>query len=190
MALIEKAKRTKLILLVALLVAGASLTVFPVSAQENLGQPYTTPPNYWVSGINTQIGFAPPGYFATAHISSGNPVTVTLTLVESDSQLFQATFPAGTFDIPNIPMGQSSGTVFLAIRSQGNVITSMSVLARIFHEITAFPLFWAGLGVLGLAGIYAVASFHKEMGLGRILPVDKLGLFIEFETLHRQVPQD
>ncbi len=182
MARIEKAKRTKLILLIVLLAAGITLAVFPVSAQENLGQPYTTPPNYWVSGINTQIGFAPPGYFATAHISSGNPVTVTLTLVESDAQLFLATFPAGTFDIPNIPMGQSSGTVFLSIKSQSNVITPMTVLARIFHNITAFPLFWAGLGVLGLAGIYAIATFHKEMGLGRILPVDKLGLFKRFET--------
>lgn len=182
MARIEKAKRTKLILLIALLAAGITLAAFPASTQENLGQPYTTPPNYWVSGINTQIGFAPPGYFATAHISSGNPVTVTLTLVESNSQLFQATFPAGTFDIPNVPLGQSSGTVFLAIKSQGNVITPMSVLARIFHEITAFPLLWAGVGVLGLAGIYAIGTFHKEMGMGRILPVDRLGLFTDFET--------
>ncbi len=180
MARIEKAKRTKLILLIGLLAAGIALAVFPVSAQQNLGQPYTTPPNYWVSAINTQVGFAPPGYFTTAHVSSGNLVTVTLTLVESGSQLFQATFPAGTFDIPNVPLGQNSGTVFIAIQSQGNVITPMTVVARIFHEITAFPLFWAGVGLLGLAGIYVLATFHREIGLGRVLPIDKLGLFSEF----------
>ena len=180
MARIEKAKRTKLFLLIGLLAAGVTLAAFPVSAQENLGQPYTA--NYSTNAINTRIGFAPPGYFATAHVSSGNPVTVTLTLVESDSQLFQATFPAGTFDIPNIPLGQNSGTVFLTVQSQGNTITPMTVLARIFHEVTAFPMFWAGLGVLGLAGIYTIATFHKEMGLGRTLPIDKLGLFIESET--------
>ncbi len=185
MARIDKAKRTKLMLLIVLLGAGITLAAFPVSAQENLGQPYTTPPNYSASGINTQIGFAPPGYFTTAHVNSGNAVTVTLTLVESDSQLFQATFPAGTFDIPNIPLGQSSGTVFLAIKSQGNIITPLSVVARIFHEITAFPLFWAGLGLLGLAGIYGIATFHREMGLGRILPIDKLNVLSEFES-HNQ----
>ncbi len=184
MARIEKAKRTKLILLLGLLAAGVTLAAFPVSAQQNLGQPYTA--NYSTSAIDTQIGFAPPGYFTTAHISSGNAVTVTLTLVESGSQLFQHNFAAGAFDIPNIPLGQSSGTVFLAIQSQGGP-TPMSVVARIFHEITAFPLFWAGLGLLGLAGIYAIATFHKEMGLGRILPIDKLGLYSEFESRNQPV---
>ena len=180
MARIEKARRTKLILLIGLLAAGITLAAFPVPAQENLGQPYTA--NLSTSEIDAQIGFAPPGYFTTAHVSSGNPVTVILTLVESNTKLFQATFSPGTFDIPNIPLGQSSGTVFLAIQSQSGP-TSMSVEARIFHEVTAFPLFWAGLGLLGLAGIYAMATFHKEMGLGRILPVDELGVFSKFETV-------
>ena len=186
MARIEKARRTKLILILGLLATGITLTAFPVSAQENLGEPYTANYPTGISAIIAQIGFAPPGYFITAHASSGNPVTVTLTLVESGSQLFQAKFPAGTFDIPDVPLGQSSGTVFLTIQSQDGS-TPMSVVARIFHEITAFPLFWTGLGLLGLASIYAIATFHREMGLGRFLPVDKPGLVSEPESLERAV---
>ncbi len=175
----QKDKRFTLILLLALLVSGLTLLAFPVPAQENTGQ-YATPPNYLTSSVNKVIGYAPAGYFATAHFSSGNTVTVTLSLVESSIELFQATFPAGTFDVPNVSVGTSGGTVFLTIQSANRMITLMNVVARIFHEVTAFPFFWAGVAVLGLAVVFAMATFYKNTSLGRIaariLPVNKLGL--------------
>lgn len=175
-----RAKRFHLILLLGLLGTGWTLMAFPIPAQENIGQPYTTPPNYLTSGINTVIGYAPAGYLTTAHFSSGNQVTVTFSLVESSIELFRATFPAGTFDIPNVPVGTSGGTVFLTIQSANRVITPMSVVARIFHEVSTFPFFWAGVVVVGLAVIYGLATFYGNTSLGRmaakILPVNKLGL--------------
>lgn len=176
---IQKAKRLPLILLIALLGTGWTLMAFPVPAQENIGQPYTTLPNYSTNAIYARIGYAPAGYMTTAHVSSGNPVTVTLSLVESSIELFQAHFPIGNFDIPNVSVGTTGGTVFLTIQSANNIITPMSVVARIFHEVNTFPFFWAGVVVVGLAVIFALATFFSSTSLGRIagriLPVKRLG---------------
>jgi hypothetical protein len=141
---------------------------------------YSTPSNLPpTNGLTQSIGFAPSGYYATAHITTGNTVTVKLTLVESDLVLFMASFSAGTFDIPNIPItAVNGGTVFLTITSQG--YTQMNVIARIFHTVTALPFFWAGVGILGLTGLLTLAIFYQHTAAGklarRILPVEKAGL--------------
>jgi hypothetical protein len=90
-----------------------------------------------------------------------------------------ASFSAGTFDIPNIPItAVNGGTVFLTITSQG--YTQMNVIARIFHTVTALPFFWAGVGILGLTGLLTLAIFYQHTAAGklarRILPVEKAGL--------------
>lgn len=68
----------------------------------------------------------------------------------------------------------------MTITSQGHVFTQMSVLAKIFHIVTALPFFWAGVGVLGLTGLLTLAVFYQHTAAGklarRILPVEKAGL--------------
>jgi len=127
------------------------------------------------------IGYALSGYYASAHITTGNTVIVTLKLVETGLVIFTSTFPAGTFDIPNTPITASNGgTIFLTIASQNQVFTQMNVVAKIFHTVTALPFFWAGVGILGLTGLLTLAIFYQHTAAGklarRILPVEKAGL--------------
>jgi hypothetical protein len=163
-----------------LLIAGLVLLSFPAPAEQDIAT-YSTPSNVTTDELESVIGYALSGYYASAHITTGNTATVTLKLVETDLVIFTSTFPAGTFDIPNTPItAVNGGTVFLTITSQGHVFTQMSVVAKIFHTITTLPFFWAGVGVLGLTGLLTLAIFYQHTTAGRlarrILPVEKAGL--------------
>ena len=173
-------QRYTLVILCSLLIAGLALLSFPAPAYQDVAT-YSTPPNYSASSLQTVIGYALSGYYATAQVTTGNTATVTLTLVETDVVIFAGTFPAGTFDIPSTPItAVNGGTVFLTVTSQGHVFTQMSVMAKIFHTITTLPFFWAGVGVLGLTGLLTLAVFYQHTAAGqlarRILPVEKAGL--------------
>ena len=173
-------QRYTLGILCSLLIAGLVLLSFPAPTQQDVAT-YSTPSNYSASALQTVIGYALSGYYASAHITTGNTATVTLTLVETDLVIFTSTFPAGTFDIPSTPItAVNGGTVFLTITSHNQVFTQMSVAAKIFHTITTLPFFWAGVGVLGLTGLLTIAIFYQHKTAGRlarrILPVDKSGL--------------
>jgi len=163
-----------------LLIAGLVLLSYPAPAEQDIAT-YATPPNYSASALQSVIGYALSGYYASAHITTGNTVTVTLTLVEPDLVIFTSTFPAGTFDIPSTPITATNGaTVFLTVVSHNQVFTQMSVVAKIFHTVTSLPFFWAGAGVLGLTGLLALSIFYQHTTAGkvarRILPVEKAGL--------------
>ena len=68
----------------------------------------------------------------------------------------------------------------MTITSHNQVFTQMSVVAKIFHIVTALPFFWAGVGILGLTGLLTLAIFYQHTAAGklarRILPVEKAGL--------------
>src|SRR6266571_8990503 len=171
-------QRYTLAILCSLLIAGLVLLSFPAPAEQDVAT-YSTPVGYSTSALQKVIGFAAPGYYASAHITTGNTATVTLTLVESYRVIFTSNFPAGTFDIPSTPItAANGGTVFLTITSQ--VYTQMSVVAKIFHIVTALPYFWAGAGILGLTGLLTLAIFYQHTTAGKlarkILPVEKAGL--------------
>src|SRR6266849_2275093 len=172
-------QRYTLAILCSLLIAGLVLLSFPAPAEQNVAT-YSTPANFpMTNSLQTVIGYALSGYYASAHITTGNTATVTLTLIETDLVIFRSTFPAGTFDIPNTPItAANGGTVFLTITSQG--YTQMNVVAKIFHTVTALPFFWAGVGILGLTGLLTLAIFYQHTAAGklarRILPVEKAGL--------------
>ena len=173
-------QRYTVALLCSLLIAGLVLLSFPAPAEQDVST-YSTPSNYSASALQSVIGYALSGYYASAHITTGHSVTVTLTLVETGLVIFTSTFPAGTFDIPNTPItAANGGTVFLTIASQNQVFTQMNVMAKIFHTITALPFFWAGVGILGLTGLLTLAIFYQHTAAGRlarrILPVEKAGL--------------
>ena len=173
-------QRYTLAVLCSLLIAGLVLLSFPAPAEQNVAT-YSTPANYSASALQTVIGYALSGYYASAHITTGNTATVTLTLVETNLVIFTSTFPAGTFDIPSTPItAANGGTVFLTITSQNQVFTQMNVVAKIFHVVTALPYFWAGAGILGLTGLLTLAIFYQHTLAGKlarnILPVEKAGL--------------
>ncbi len=173
-------QRYTLAILCSLLIAGLVLLSFPAPAEQDVAT-YSTPVGYSTSALQKVIGFAAPGYYASAHITTGNTATVTLTLVESYRVIFTSNFPAGTFDIPSTPItAANGGTVFLTITSQNQVITAMNVVAKIFHITTTLPFFWAGAGILGLTGLLTLAIFYQHTAAGklarRILPVEKAGL--------------
>jgi hypothetical protein len=173
-------QRYTLAILCSLLIAGLALLSFPAPAEQDVTT-YSTPPNYSASALQSVIGYALSGYYASAHITAGHTVTVTLTLVETDLVIFTSTFPAGTFDIPSTPItAANGGTVFLTIESQNQVFTQMNVVAKIFHTVTALPFFWAGVAILGLTGLLTLAIFYEHTAAGklarRILPVEKAGL--------------
>src|SRR5215831_10011507 len=129
-------QRYTLAILCSLLIAGLVLLSSPAPANQDVST-YSTPPNYSASALQSVIGYALSGYYASAHVTAGNTVTVKLTLVETDLVIFTSTFPAGTFDIPTTPItAANGGTVFLTITSQNQVFTQMNVVARIFHTIT------------------------------------------------------
>lgn len=169
-----------LAILCSLLIAGLVLLSFPAPAEQDVST-YSTPSPIPTNSLQAVIGYALSGYYASAHITTGNTATVTLTLVETDLVIFTSTFPAGTFDIPStLITAANGGTVFLTISSQGHVFTQMSVVAKIFHTVTTLPFFWAGVGVLGMTGLLTIAIFYQHTTAGklarRILPVEKAGL--------------
>src|SRR5207302_3392248 len=173
-------QRYTLAVLCSLLIAGLVLLSFPAPAEQNVAT-YSTPDNYSASALQTVIGYALSGYYASAQITTGNAATVTLTLVETDLVIFTSTFPAGTFEIPCTPItAANGGTVFLTVTSQKQVFTQMSVVAKIFHIVTALPYFWAGAGILGLTGLLTLAIFYQHTSAGnlarKLLPVEKAGL--------------
>jgi hypothetical protein len=173
-------QRYTLAILCSLLIAGLVLLSFPAPAEQDVAT-YSTPSNVSASELEIALGYALSGYYTSAHITTGNTATVTMKLVETGVVIFTSTFPAGTFDIPNtLITAVNGGTVFLTISSQGHVFTQMSVVAKIFHTITALPYFWAGVGVLGLTGLLTLAIFYQHTTAGRlarrILPVEKAGL--------------
>ena len=172
-------QRYTLAILCSLLVAGLVLLSFPAPVEQDVAT-YSAS-NYSVSALQSVIGYALSGYYASAHVTTGNTVTVTLKLVETYLVIFTSTFPAGTFDIPSTPItAANGGTVFLTIVSQNQVFTQINVVAKIFHTVTALPFFWAGVGILGLTGLLTIAIFYQHTAAGRlarrILPVEKAGL--------------
>ncbi len=168
-----------LAIVLLLLVAGVFLLASPVVAEETR-QAYSRP-NFSADEVNVDMGYAPPRYFASAQISSGNTVTVIITVLlgTTSTEVFRASFPAGSFEISRVSMG-SGGTVFLSVESQGGSLTQMSVFARVFHYVTTYPYSWAGLVVVCVAGLFALATEFPRTGFGKIarmiLPVEKLGL--------------
>ncbi len=161
----------KFLVLAGLLLTGVVLIALPTPTQQNFQQ-YSA--QVTLSELDAFIGFAPPGYYADAHIVTGNAVTVKLVLVESSTVLFSQSFQAGTFDIPRTQVF-AGGNIFLTITPSNGVFTQMSVFARIFHEVATYQYALIGIGVLGLAGLVALAVLRPETGLGRlvykILPV-------------------
>lgn len=185
---IRQRQRYTLAVLCSLLIAGLVLLSYPAPAEQDVAT-YSTPPNVPpTNALEVAIGYALSGYYASAHITSGNVATATVKLVETGMVIFTSTFPAGTFDIPNTPItATDGGTVFLTVTSRGQVFTQMSVVAKIFHTTTSLPLFWAGVGVLGLTGLLALSIFYQNAAVGklarRIVPVEKTRLGWELREL-------
>src|SRR5438094_7067069 len=75
-------QRYTLAILCSLLIAGLVLLSFPAPAEQDVTT-YSTS-TLTTNGLSQEIGFAPSGYYATAHIMSGNTIDVKLTLVESN----------------------------------------------------------------------------------------------------------
>lgn len=161
----------KFLVLAGLILTGAVLIALPTPVEQNI-QEYSAP-QVTTNELPASIGFAPPGYYADAHITTNNAVTVKLVLVGS-TVLFSQSFPAGTFDIPRLQI-VAGGNLFLTITSSNGAYTQMNVFARIFHDISTYQYAWMGIGVLGVAGLFALAILRPNTGLGRlvykILPV-------------------
>src|SRR5947209_5481002 len=180
MSKFSQRQRYTLAVLCSLLIAGLVLLSFPAPAEQNVAT-YSTPANYSASALQAVIGYALSGYFASAHITTENTATVTLTLVETNLVIFTSTFSAGTFDIPSTPItAANGGTVFLTVTSQSQVFTQMNVVAKIFHVVTALPYFWAGAGILGLTCLLTLAIFYQPTLAGKrarkSMQVDRAGL--------------
>ncbi len=160
----------KFVVLAGLLLTGIVLIALPTPVDQNVQQ--VSAPGVTVNEFDASM-FAPPGYYADAHIITDNAVTVKLVLVGS-TVLFSQSFQAGTFDIPRTQI-IAGGNIFLTIAPSNGVFTQMNVFARVFHEVATYQYAWVGIGVLGLAGLFALAILRPETGLGRlvykILPV-------------------
>ncbi len=160
-------------------IAGLVFMAAPVSAEET--GPVYSAPSFSANALDVSIGNAPPGYFTTTRVTSGNEVSVTLSVLlgTANTMIFSASFLAGTFEISQISVG-NGGTVFLLIESEGGVFTQLTVYARIFRVITTYPYSWIGLGVLGFAGLFTlvVAFPNTAFGkiAGKIIPAKKLGM--------------
>src|SRR5207253_10596156 len=92
-------QRYTLAVLCSLLIAGLVLLSFPAPAEQNVAT-YSTSADYSASALQKVIGYALSGYYASAHITTGDAATVTLTLVETNLVIVKSTFPGGTFGVP------------------------------------------------------------------------------------------
>ncbi len=168
-----------LAIIVVLVASGFVFLAYPVLAEEN-GLVYSNE-NFSGNELNVALGYAPPSYYTTTQIRSGNDVTVVITVLlgSASAEIFRSSFPAGNFTISEVSVG-NGGTVFLSVESSGGAFTQLSVYARIFRHITTYPYSWAGLVVLGLAGLFTLATEFGNTSFGKvarmILPVDRLGL--------------
>ena len=106
----DSQRRTLTIAIILLsLTAGLVLLVVPVSEEET-GPVYSA--SLTATEIVVPVGYAPPSYFTTARVTSGNEVTVTLSvlLASSYTVIFSANFQPGTFEVSKISVG-NGGTV-------------------------------------------------------------------------------
>src|SRR5438093_10659286 len=101
-------QRYTLAVLCSLLIAGIVLLSFPAPAEQNVAT-YSTPANYSASALQAVIGYALSGYYASAHITTGNTASVTLTLVETKLVVFTSTLPERTFHIPSTTITATNG---------------------------------------------------------------------------------
>ncbi len=171
MAFESRQHYAKFLVLAGLVLTGIVLIALPTPVEQNVQE--FSKPQVTTNQLPASIGFAPPGYYADAHITTNNAVTVRLVL-DGSTVLFSQSFPAGTFDIQPVQIA-TGGNIFLTITSSNGAYTQMNVFARIFHEVATYQYAWIGIGVLGLAGLFALAILRPETGLGRlvykILPV-------------------
>src|SRR5438445_12486712 len=115
-------QRYTLAILCSLLIAGLVLLSFPAAEQDTAT--YSTPTGHSASALQTVIGHALSGYYASPHITTGNTATVTLTLVARAVVIFTSTFPARTFDIPSTPItAANGGTVLLTTTPHHHVFS-------------------------------------------------------------------
>ncbi len=161
--------------IIILAVAGGLVLIFyPVSTEETGA---TVSRNFSGNELNLTVGNAPPNYYASAQVTSGNQVTliVSVLLGTETAEVFRAVFQAGPFEVSKVSVG-NGGTVFLTVESHGGTFTDMSVYARIFHYITIYPYALLGLAVIGFAGLFTLATQfrHTPFGkvAGKILPVE------------------
>ncbi len=155
----DKAKSQRfytLILLLAITIVGIAFLAYPVPlAKDSVS--YSG--GFYGDQFNTIVGYAPPGDFASVHLSSGNGVTITLQVALNGAYtpIYDAAFPAGTIDVPSTSVG-SGGTLFLTVSSNNRVFTPMNIQARIFQEIASYPYIPLGIGALGVAGLLAITT--------------------------------
>ncbi len=157
-----------------LAVAGGLVFLFyPVSTEEtgaNVSR------NFSGDELNLTVGYAPPNYYTSAQVTSGNQVTliVSVLLGTETTKVFEANFQAGSFEVSKVSVG-NGGTVFLTVKSREG-FTDMSVYARIFRYITTYPYAMLGLAVMGFAALFTLATHFRHTSFGkvakRILPVE------------------
>jgi len=155
----DKAKSQRfytLVFLVAITLVGIVFLAYPVPlAKDSVS--YSG--GFYGDQFNTIIGYAPPGDFASVHLTSGNGVTITLQVALNGAYtpIYNAAFPAGTIDVPTTSVG-NGGTLFLTVSSDNRVFTPMNIQARIFQEIASYPFIPLGIGTLGVAGLLAITT--------------------------------
>ncbi len=173
----RQAQRHFLSLAITLLaVAGGLVFLFyPVSTEETGA---SVSRNFSGDELNLTVGYAPPNYYTSAQVTSGNQVTliVSVLLGAQTTEVFRADFQAGSFEISKVSVG-NGGTVFLTVQSHEGSFTDMSVYARIFRYITTYPYALLGLVVMGFAGLFTLATHFRHTSFGKvatkILPVEK-----------------
>ncbi len=179
--MLRKGERSAISLgiILVLVAGGIVLLAIPVSVEEN-GPVYSVA-NVSANELNVPVGYAPPSNYAAAQISSGREVTVVITVLlgTASAEIFRNDFPAGTFEVSKVSVG-NGGTVFLSVESKSGAFTQLSVYVRIFHYITTYPYAWIGLVVFCFTGLLTLATRFRNTSFGRIagkiLPVGRLGL--------------
>ena len=165
-------------IILVLAMGGLVFLAVPVSVEET-GSVYSA--NLPATELNAAVGYAPPSHYTTTQITSGNDVTVIITVLlgTASTEIFRSGFPAGTFEVSKVSVG-NGGTVFLSVESMGGAFTQLSVYARVFRYITMYPYSWVGLVVLGFAGLFTLATEFRNTSFGKVarmvLPVNRLGL--------------
>lgn len=139
-----------------MIITGLLLLVYPVTQDRNAVM-YSD--GFYGDQFTAIVGYAPPGDFATVHLTSGNGVLITLQIALNGvyTPIFTDSFPAGTVDVPNTSVG-TGGTVFLTIASNNRVFTPMNIQARIFQEVATYPYIPLGIGTLGVAAVFATIT--------------------------------
>ncbi len=157
----EPARIKLLLVSVAVIVLGLTLTVLPVQATTTDAGPYLNLPI--TNTLTLNLGHAPPGSVVNVALTTVGGYRLTVRNTDTDIVLFSQDDRGGPLSPPPIAVDNPGGNIQVQVSSIGGSTATLNI-ASISHSTMTYPLQLPGVALLA-AGVAIVLTRVWRVGI-------------------------